>query len=56
MRKFRLFACIAYMVLSIICAITLAVTLFLECEPIPQLTLLIQGVGFAFVSGLYFDM
>ena len=55
MRKLKLFLCIAYMVLSIVCTITLAVTLFLECYYIPQLTLLIQGVGFAFVSGVYFD-
>ena len=55
MKNIYKFLMIAYMALSAVAAIILAVSLFFECGPIPQLSLLIQVVGFAFVSGLYFD-
>lgn len=57
MKKLKTFAWIAYMALSIICTVTLATSLFVDCaNVITQLTLLIQGVCFAFVSGIYLGM
>ena len=54
MKNIYKFLMIAYMALSAVAAIALAVSLFFECSPIPQLSLLIQSVGLAFVSGFYF--
>ena len=57
MRNFKKFAWIAYMVLSLISAVTVGFSLFFDgMNVFTQLSLLIQGVGFAFVSGAYFGM
>ena len=45
----------AHMALSVAATVTLGISLFSECSAVTQLSLLIQAVGFAFVSGAYFD-
>jgi hypothetical protein len=55
MKNFKKIACFAYMSLSILASITVVVSLFTECIPITQVGLIIQAVGFAFVSGLLFE-
>lgn len=55
MKGLRKIMMIAYLVLSVICTIALAITLFVECNPYSQLTLLLQAVVFAFVSGMLWN-
>ena len=43
-----------YLALSLAAAICLGITFFIETKVLNQLTFLIQSVGFAFVSGLFF--
>ncbi|MBQ2768076.1 MAG: hypothetical protein IJF49_08395 [Clostridia bacterium] len=57
MRNFKKFAWITYMVLSLISTVSLGLSLFFDgLNVFDQLSFLIQGVGFAFVSGAYFGM
>ena len=44
----------AYLVLAIITMIALGVSFFVECEPLTQVLLLIQSVGYGFISGMLF--
>lgn len=56
MKKTKIIFAIAYMALSLVVSTTLAVSLFFECSEATQMALLIQGVGYAFCSGLYFNL
>lgn len=56
MKKNKIIFAIAYMALSLVASITLAVSLFFECSEATQITLLIQGVGYAFCSAIYLNL
>ena len=50
------FAKWTYFVLAILDALGVGISFFVECNHITQISLLIQAVGFGFVSGVYFGM
>lgn len=46
----------AYLALSVGALIAAGVSLFVEASPLTQISLLVQAVGYGFVSGMYFGM
>lgn len=40
--------------MSIVCAVVLVITFFIETRPINQISVLIMAVGFGFVGGMAF--
>lgn len=46
----------AYLALSVVALIAAGVSLFVEASPLTQISLLVQAVGYGFVSGMYFGM
>lgn len=43
-----------YLAMSIVCAVVLVITFFIETRPINQISVLIMAVGFGFVGGMAF--
>lgn len=49
----KLFIKIAYSILAVVTAITLSISFFMkDANPISQLSLLIEAIGFGWVSGM----
>lgn len=46
----------AYLALSVVALIAAGVSLFVEASLLTQISLLVQAVGYGFVSGMYFGM
>ena len=46
----------AYLALSVAALIAAGVSLFVETSPLTQISLLVQAIGYGFVSGMYFGM
>ena len=46
----------AYLALSVAALIAAGVSLFVEASPLTQISLMVQSVGYGFVSGMYFGM
>ena len=46
----------AYLALSVAALIAVGISLFVDVSPITQISLMVQSVGYGFVSGMYFGM
>lgn len=44
-----------YLAMSVICAIILVKTFFIETRPINQISFLVMAVGYGFISGIAFN-
>ena len=44
-----------YLAMSIVCAVVLVITFFIETRPINQISFLVMAVGYGFVSGMAFN-
>lgn len=44
-----------YLAMSVICAIILVKTFFIETRPINQISFLVMAVGYGFISGMAFN-
>lgn len=45
-----------YLAMSIVCAVVLVITFFIETKPINQISFLVMAVGYGFVSGMSFEI